>query len=99
MPSTSTSGYMKIRWYQQSSHGGKSSIAEKYRLPAVAVTATTHASASSRPARASRIASSERSADGETRARAQSTTSSASAAWPTSASSDRKTATSTHRQR
>jgi hypothetical protein len=41
------SGYMQIRWYQQSSQGTKWAISEKKRLPPVAIAATTKASHSS----------------------------------------------------
>ena len=41
------SGYMQIRWYQQSSHGTKWAISEKKRLPPVAIDETTKTSQSS----------------------------------------------------
>ena len=41
------SGYMQIRWYQQSSQGTKSAISEKKRLPPVATAETTNAAQSS----------------------------------------------------
>jgi len=41
------SGYMQMRWYQQSSHGTKCAISEKNKLPPVATAATTNASQSS----------------------------------------------------
>ena len=41
------SGYMQIRWNQQSSHGTKCAISEKKRLPPVAIAATTKAAQSS----------------------------------------------------
>ena len=41
------SGYMQIRWNQQSSQGGKFAICEKKRLPPVAIAATTNAPQSS----------------------------------------------------
>ena len=34
------SGYMQIRWYQQSSQGRKCAISEKKRLPPVAIDET-----------------------------------------------------------
>jgi hypothetical protein len=41
------SGYMQIRWYQQSSQGTKCAISEKKRLPPVATDETTKAAHSS----------------------------------------------------
>jgi hypothetical protein len=41
------SGYMQMRWYQQSSQGTKCAISEKKRLPPVAIAATTKAAQSS----------------------------------------------------
>ena len=52
------SGYMQIRWYQQSSQGTKSAISEKKRLPPVAIAETRKATHSSYPQIAARSASS-----------------------------------------
>ena len=41
------SGYMQIRWYQQSSQGTKCATSEKKRLPPVAIAVTRNASQSS----------------------------------------------------
>ncbi len=39
----STSGYIRMRWYQQSVHGTKCLISEKYSDPRVATIATSQA--------------------------------------------------------
>ena len=44
-PSSTTSGYIAMRWYQHSVHGSKPATSEKYRLPAVASSATIQAAA------------------------------------------------------
>ena len=51
------SGYMQIRWYQQSSQGMKPAISEKKRLPPVAIDETRKAAESSYPQIAARTSS------------------------------------------
>ena len=48
------SGYMQIRWYQQSSQGTNPAISEKKRLPPVAIEETRNAAHSSYPQSAAR---------------------------------------------
>ena len=43
------SGYMQIRWYQQSSQGTKCAISERKRLPPVAIAATRNATRARSP--------------------------------------------------
>ena len=42
-PSTATSGYIAIRWYQHKTHGGNCITSLKKRLPTVATSAIIHA--------------------------------------------------------
>src|SRR5688572_30128014 len=44
MPRMTTSGYIAMRWYQHSAQGTNPATSDRYRLPAVAVSATANAS-------------------------------------------------------
>src|SRR3989442_1685488 len=73
-PSTGTSGYIAMRWYQHSLHGVKWAPSEKYRLPLIEMAATRKARTSASGPTSSTYADFHRAAVGEIRAMTCSTT-------------------------